>query len=359
VTVFSPNHVDYAPCVLGILRAGGIVSTANPLYTEYELRGQIEKSNSTILVCHPGTLEVGLKAAEGTKIEKVMVFGGDDMGKSNVIPFNSLAETENLMMSPPAYVTDSVGVNDLAMLPFSSGTTGLPKGTMLSHNNISINLQQFVAPEGDYMSDNTTIISPLPLFHIYGFTAGMLHSSWMANKLVTMAAFDLVKFCELVQEHKPERAHLVPPIILGLAKHPIVDNYDFTSLKMVVSAAAPLGGEVQIAVRDRLQIGVKQAWGMSEVRTNKRSEPLCWSMTTCLITNPISNIASLIIAALSHRHCHPRQFSEGGDAHDRTGRCRIGGKDRRPGNWGGSPPWGGEHGRALHQGASGHAGVPG
>ena len=94
----------------------------------------------------------------------------------------------------------------------------------------------------------------------------MLHSSWMANKLVTMAAFDLVKFCELVQEHKPERAHLVPPIILGLAKHPIVDNYDFSSLKMVVSAAAPLGAEVQMAVRDRLNIGVKQAWGMSELR---------------------------------------------------------------------------------------------
>ncbi|GMH58094.1 hypothetical protein TrRE_jg5150 [Triparma retinervis] len=264
VTVFSPNHVDYAPCVLGVLRAGGVVSTANPLYTEYELRGQIEKSNSTILVCHPGTLEVGLKAAEGTKIEKVLVFGSDDLGKS-VVPFDSLAETDNLMMSPPDYVTDSVGVNDLAMLPFSSGTTGLPKGTMLSHNNISINLQQFVAPEGDYMSDNTTIISPLPLFHIYGFTAGMLHSSWMANKLVTMSAFDLVKFCELVQEHKPERAHLVPPIILGLAKHPIIDNFDFKSLKMVVSAAAPLGGEVQTAVRERLGIGVKQAWGMSEL----------------------------------------------------------------------------------------------
>ena len=216
-----------------------------------------------------------MKAAEGTKIEKVLVFGSDDLGKS-VVPFDSLAETDNLMMSPPDYVTDSVGVNDLAMLPFSSGTTGLPKGTMLSHNNISINLQQFVAPEGDYMSDNTTIISPLPLFHIYGFTAGMLHSSWMANKLVTMSAFDLVKFCELVQEHKPERAHLVPPIILGLAKHPIIDNFDFKSLKMVVSAAAPLGGEVQTAVRERLGIGVKQAWGMSEVRQSGKGERLGW-----------------------------------------------------------------------------------
>jgi len=153
-------------------------------------------------------------------------------------------------------------------LPLAASLLASPLiSTLFAHcfPHRSINLQQFVAPEGDYMKDNTTIISPLPLFHIYGFTAGMLHSSWMANTLVTMAAFDLVKFCELVQEHKPERAHLVPPIILGLAKHPIVDNYDFSSLDMVVSAAAPLGAEVQMAVRDRLNIGVKQAWGMSEL----------------------------------------------------------------------------------------------
>ena len=104
------------------------------------------------------------------------------------------------------------------------------------------------------------------MFHIYGFTASLLHTAKACNTLVTMANFDLQRFCELVDEFKPERAHLVPPIILGLAKHPIVDNYDFSSIKMVISAAAPLGAEVEAGIRERLNIGCKQAWGMSEVR---------------------------------------------------------------------------------------------
>lgn len=84
--------------------------------------------------------------------------------------------------------------------------------------------------------------------------------------MITMSdRFDLEKFCELVQEHKPHRAHLVPPIILGLAKHPIVDNYDMSGLKMIISAAAPLGKETEEAARKRLGLDIKQAWGMSEL----------------------------------------------------------------------------------------------
>jgi acyl-coenzyme A synthetase/AMP-(fatty) acid ligase len=77
--------------------------------------------------------------------------------------------------------------------------------------------------------------------------------------------FDLESFCQLVQEHKPERSHLVPPIILGLAKQPIVDQYDMKSLEMIISAAAPLGKETEKAVKERLSLNVKQAWGMSEL----------------------------------------------------------------------------------------------
>ncbi|GMH94820.1 hypothetical protein TrST_g3382 [Triparma strigata] len=265
-TVFSPNHVDYLPLVAGFLRAGGIVSPANPLYTEYELRGQIEKSKSTILIAHPAMLETAMKAVKGTDIKKVIVLGDSDCGVVGAVPFDSLAGSHaNPIMSTPDYVKSAVSPADLALLPFSSGTTGLPKGTMLSHQNITINLQQFEAPEGKYMSPNSTLISPLPMFHIYGFTASLLHTAKKSNTLVTMANFDLPRFCELVREFKPERAHLVPPIILGIAKHPIIDNYDFSSLKMVISAAAPLGAEVEAGVRERLNIGCKQAWGMSEL----------------------------------------------------------------------------------------------
>jgi 4-coumarate--CoA ligase len=97
-------------------------------------------------------------------------------------------------------------------------------------------------------------------------TASLLNSGWKGNPVITMSGrFDFEQFLNLVKEHQPNRAHLVPPILVALAKHPLVDNYDFSSLKCIVSAAAPLGLDTEIAVKERLGCEVKQAWGMSEL----------------------------------------------------------------------------------------------
>lgn len=110
------------------------------------------------------------------------------------------------------------------------------------------------------------IISPLPFFHIYGFLFSALYSAWKGQEIITMSQrFDLELFCQLVEKHKPQRAHLVPPIIVGLAKSPLVDKYDLSSLKMIVSAAAPLSKETEDAVTNRIDCDIKQAWGMSEL----------------------------------------------------------------------------------------------
>jgi len=93
-----------------------------------------------------------------------------------------------------------------------------------------------------------------------------LYCAWKGQTIITnLGRFDLAHFCELVQEYKPERAHLVPPILLGLAKHPIVNNYDLSSMRMIISAAAPLSQETESAVKNRLGVEFKQGWGMSEL----------------------------------------------------------------------------------------------
>ena len=103
------------------------------------------------------------------------------------------------------------------------------------------------------------LISPLPFFHIYGFLASLLYCGWRGQELITTSdRFDLEHFCKLVEEHKPERAHLVPPIILGLAKHPVVDSYNLSSIEMIVSAAAPLGKDTEDAAKKRLDTEIKQ-----------------------------------------------------------------------------------------------------
>jgi 4-coumarate--CoA ligase len=110
------------------------------------------------------------------------------------------------------------------------------------------------------------VISPLPFFHIYGLTVSSIYSGWKGNPVITMSGrFDLELFLNLIQDYQPTRAHLVPPILVGLAKHPMVDNYDIDSLKCIISAAAPLGVDTENSARNRLECDVKQAWGMSEL----------------------------------------------------------------------------------------------
>lgn len=109
------------------------------------------------------------------------------------------------------------------------------------------------------------LLCPLPFFHIYGMIAGMATPLEAGAKLVFMSQFDLPLFLELIQQHKVSRGHVVPPIVLALAKHPIIDNYKLDSLECLMSGAAPLGGNVQEQASLRLNCLIKQAWGMTEL----------------------------------------------------------------------------------------------
>lgn len=116
------------------------------------------------------------------------------------------------------------------------------------------------------MGVGEALLSPLPFFHIYGMVASLLCSGWKGNPLITMSGrFDFALMLELIKEYQPTTAHLVPPILLALAKHPVIDNYDMSCLRTIISAAAPLGRDTELAVQERLGCLVKQAWGMSEL----------------------------------------------------------------------------------------------
>ena len=124
--------------------------------------------------------------------------------------------------------TAPAGPEDLVALPYSSGTTGLPKGVMLTHRNLVANILQSTAQQPVTAED--TLIGVLPLFHIYGLSVVMNAVLRNGATLVTMPRFDLEGFLALVQEHRATKAHLVPPIVLALAKSPLVERYDLSSL---------------------------------------------------------------------------------------------------------------------------------
>jgi acyl-CoA synthetase (AMP-forming)/AMP-acid ligase II len=160
--------------------------------------------------------------------------------------------------APPA----SVGPDDVALLPYSSGTTGLPKGVVLTHRQLVASLCQTRAIH--HVEPHDVVIAVLPLFHIYGMQVTLNLALAQGATVVIQARFELERFLELVQEHHVTRAELVPPIVLALAKQPAVDNFDLTSLKIITSAAAPLSADLARACAKRVGCRVKQGYGMTE-----------------------------------------------------------------------------------------------
>ncbi|MGY9075299.1 MAG: AMP-binding protein [Acidimicrobiales bacterium] len=252
--IMAPNIPEYAIVFHGAAVAGGAVTTINPTYGAGEVRFQLDDAGATILVTIPMFLDVALEAAEGSAVTDVICMGdfGDVAG---VTPFATV------FGEPIAQVP--VDLNSTVVLPYSSGTTGLPKGVMLTHRNLVANIEQ-VKHAVNY-SDDEVALAVLPFFHIYGMQ--VLMNGLLANgvTVVSMPRFDMVEALTLVQELKITRFFAVPPMILGLAKAPIVDEFDLSSLKQIFSGAAPLGAELAAEAAARVGCEVAQGYGMTEL----------------------------------------------------------------------------------------------
>ncbi|NUM44418.1 MAG: 4-coumarate--CoA ligase family protein [Anaerolineales bacterium] len=251
--IYSPNIPEYAIAFHAVSLAGGINTTANPLYTAEELAFQLNDSGAKFLLTVPMFLDKALEAAKHSKVEEVFVFGEAE----GATPFAALLKGDGNVPDPGIHSAE-----DLVVLPYSSGTTGLPKGVMLTHRNLIANILQ-TAPVETISADDV-LVGILPFFHIYGMLVIMNASLYHGATVITMPRFDMEQFLQLVQQYKISRAHLVPPIVLGLTKHPIVDKYDLSSLKVIISGAAPLGADLTQACAARLKCIVKQGYGLTE-----------------------------------------------------------------------------------------------
>jgi acyl-CoA synthetase (AMP-forming)/AMP-acid ligase II len=251
--IYSPNLPEYAIAFYGVARAGGTVTTINPLYTAEEAARQLTDSDAQYLLTVPPFLEKAQAAADEAGIDEVFVFGDAEEGT----PFESLLHGEH----PPPDVSITPE-EDLVALPYSSGTTGLPKGVMLTHRNLVANIAQTMPVER--LAEGETTVGVLPFYHIYGMTIILSMALRCGATVVTMPRFEMEDFCGLVEEHGIESGYLVPPIILGLAKSPVVEEYDLSSFDYITSGAAPLGKDVAEACAERIGCMVKQGYGLTE-----------------------------------------------------------------------------------------------
>jgi acyl-CoA synthetase (AMP-forming)/AMP-acid ligase II len=226
--VYSPNLPEYAVAFYGVSAAGGATTTVNPLFTAGELATQLTDAGARFLLTAAPLLDRAIEAATRSGVEEVFVFGE---GKG-ATPF------ANLLLPAAGLAPRAVGIGpatDLVALPYSSGTTGLAKGVMLTHRNLVATLVQWNAVLPTRPEDR--LIAVLSFFHTYGLGLLMGWTLWCGATLVSIPRFNLEEFLRVLQEHRITRALLVPPILRALAKHPLVASYDLSSLELIGSGS--------------------------------------------------------------------------------------------------------------------------
>ena len=263
VALMSPNLPHYCVVFHAVAWAGGTITTINPTYTAAEVAHQLRDSGADLLITIPMFLETAQAAVKEAAGQSVVVMGDAVEG----------AEPLSAYYGTPIEAQVPVDLDEHSVvLPYSSGTTGLPKGVMLSHRNMVVNVDQILI-SADFQPGEVAAAF-LPFFHIYGMTVLMNVHLAGGGALVTLPRFDLELFLQISQDHKARRMWIVPPVALALAKHPIVDNYDLTHLEQIFSGAAPLGGEVSDAVGKRLDCIAVQGYGMTELSPVSHTTPV-------------------------------------------------------------------------------------
>ena len=254
LAIMAPNLPEYAILFHGAALSGGTVTTVNPTYTATEVHHQLTDSGASLLVTIPMFLGVATEGAQETGVEQIYLLGEAADGAASVF---------DLLGDPIAAPAQVHPLDDVVVLPYSSGTTGLSKGVMLTHHNLVANVEQILAASD--LNQGDVVMAVLPFFHIYGMEVLMNAALRAGATIVTMPRFDLEQFLQLHQEHRVTRSFVAPPIVVALAKHPLVDQYDMSSVEQFFSGAAPLSAELALEAAGRLGAEVVQGYGMTEM----------------------------------------------------------------------------------------------
>jgi acyl-CoA synthetase (AMP-forming)/AMP-acid ligase II len=226
VALVGPNSAEWGIAYHAILRAGGVVTPMNPLLTPEEMGRQQENSGSKLLIDDPAAF---------------------------VAQADPGATPQDVAIDP----------EDLAVLPYSSGTTGLMKGVMLTHRNLVANIEQ--AWNSMPLNDEDVLVGLMPFFHIYGQTVVLNMGLAKGSTIVIMQRFDCDALMDLMEKHGVTWLHVAPPVILQLATHANVEGRDFSKLKLIISGAAPLDAELAGRAEAKIGAPIRQGYGMTEL----------------------------------------------------------------------------------------------
>ena len=264
LAVLAPNVPEYPIAFHAAVLVGGTVVVLNPLDTEDDLVGRLNETGARLVVTSPTEVAKANAVMSRTKVEEIFVFGEAD----GATPFSSLFADD----APPEPSIDPA--RDVVALLHSSGSTGYPKGVMLTHRNMNATVLQtsVVAPIGE---DDKVLAVP-PFHHAFGLIMVMNATLLQGATLVTMPRFEPEAYLKAIQDHRITRLYIVPTIAVLLAKSPLVDRYDLSSLRSIVSGGVTLDPEIARLVRERLGCHISQGYGLTEAMTSfmQREDPV-------------------------------------------------------------------------------------
>ena len=252
VALCSPNSPEFAIVFHAVVTLGATLTPMNPANTAHELAHQLTDANAKFLVTTAALADKARAAIDESDPAIELITTDAAPGTRSLASIARDADPPSVTIDPDT---------DVVVLPYSSGTTGLPKGVMLTHRNLVANLVQIDAVE---RGDLRALIGVLPFFHIYGMVVILNFGLMRGATVVTLPRFELEAFLQALQNWPITLAQIVPPIAVALAKHPAVDRYNLSHVETMFCAAAPLSAAVAEAVQQRLRTTIRQGYGMTE-----------------------------------------------------------------------------------------------
>ncbi|XP_063364701.1 uncharacterized protein LOC134653303 [Cydia amplana] len=271
VAVMLPNVPDYPLVALGILGAGAVITSINPIYTAHEVQRQLLLSGAKIVVTLAETVDVVNNALNMAKLDlPIIVVKTDNTATPDgAIIFNELSEDVHADLSCLKEVKRTS--KDVCFLPYSSGTTGVPKGVELTNANLVANMEQLNDPLTRAYNDTTAthqdvVMAVLPFFHIYGAEVIMFHKLSQGTKLVTLPKFEPQVFLKALENYKANILFAAPPLILMMTSHPAGSPKTFQSLEIIINGAAPLAASdaERFIEKAKRKMDFRQGYGLTE-----------------------------------------------------------------------------------------------
>jgi acyl-CoA synthetase (AMP-forming)/AMP-acid ligase II len=257
VAIFLPNSWEFCIAFHAIQLAGAIPTLLNPTYREREVRYQLENSGAVVLISDGANLD-GINLAGLPLLRHVYTTRQPASGAE---PFAKLLNPATAAFPKPDQPSDQA----LAVLPYSSGTTGLPKGVMLSHYNLIANVYQFLGPHGTDLNSADNILCCLPLYHIYGLNVVLNPALILGATLVLVPRFNVQQLTKLLVEESVSMMPLVPPAINALCQAAEAGEFPRDhKVRWVKSGAAPLAPDLPRRFTALTNILVCQGYGMTE-----------------------------------------------------------------------------------------------